>query len=1006
MSQTIVPIHLEFISRSCLFRKIFRVGLSLSALLAAQVGSAQSQGERNGRLTGFVRDAVGGGTLTSAVVSVEATDTRNETQADGSYTLFLPPGRHVVTASYTGLEKATATVDITPGGQVVQNFDLGSSTIKMDQFFVRTVREDEALSLQQQRHASNLKTVVATDAYGAPVDNPGELLQRIPGINVNYIDGSLFSVSVRGMGVEFAKVAVDGESVALSFGNLNSANRGFNIGSLPTSGLSQVELIRAPTPDQDADSISGTINLVSRRHFDRQPGLQLNASLSGLKRNVIESPNSPKLGEFGSTSLAFNNSFGLFGGRKNLGMAVDLAWSKLPSMDAVSGPQQVGTLESAYVQTPTGDFLNRFHSARDTGGPVDKFSATLAFDYKLNESDYIFLRLGVTSQDKNDSRWFVRALGAAGTPAAFAPESTFANSTVLPTNSTIMSITSLNSMRESRYRRASVGGDFKLLQGAATLSLLASYSSALSRNPYFLNATAEVTNVGYQIDRRETDLHQPKLVQTAGPSWSDPANYRIMTLTDIRTTGAPQDSYTLKADLKWRSADGKFETKTGAVYRRVPTDDLRLSDNWTYVGADGVANSADDRMGSSVGETFRIGRPGYGPFPFLPMVTKKESIAQSSYWRKTAAQAYAELTAASARGTEILEESPAAYVMGSWRVKQVRAVAGVRVERTDNSFYSWIRNTSAAWGGNNAGGASVDPVVVAANIARAERSYVGRQRIESSYTEVFPGAHVVYEPRDGLLLRGSYNRSISRPSVLATMPTVSANDETQILTTGNPELKPYLSDNFELSVERYLEPIGLVSVSGFQKEISRYFRTFSDVVPSEGIDGSGLYAGYERRMARNIGSATIKGIEVSAQRQFRDLPGVWSGFGAFANFTYLRARGDFGNVAVTSRLPNMTPRSFNAGISYVSKSWQVRPLVNWQDRTYRGSSGATDFDSAARTRIDLKINYAISKRYTLDVSVFNLTDQPDNVLISSERGLPFVAIYSGPSFNLGVTGRF
>ncbi|MBL9186233.1 MAG: TonB-dependent receptor [Opitutaceae bacterium] len=986
--------------------KALRIFLSLVSLSAAHVASAQPQSERNGRVTGFVRDAAGGGTLASAVVAVASTGTRTETQADGSFTLFVPPGRHVLTASYTGLERVTATVEVTAGGQTVQNFDLGSPVLKLDQFFVRTVREDDALALQQQRHASNLKTVVATDAYGAPVDNPGELLQRIPGINVNYIDGSLFNVSVRGMGIEFAKVAVDGEGVALSFGNLNSPNRGYNIGSLPTSGLSQVELIRAPTPDQDADAISGTINLVSRRHFDRRPGLQLNASLSGLKRRVAESPNSPDFGEFGSTSLAYNNSFGILGGSKNLGMAVDLAWSKLPSMDAVSGPQQVGTLTDAFVRTASGDYLSRFHSARDTGGPVDKFSATVSFDYKLNESDYVFLRLGVTSQDKNDSRWFARAFGAAANVAAFAPGSTFDNSTVLPTNSTVLSVTSLNSVREARYRRASAGGDIKLFRGSATLSILGAYSSALSRNPYFLNSTAQVSNVGYQIDRRGGNIHQPKLVQTAGPSWSDPANYRIMTLTNTRTTGAPQDSYTLKADLKWRSVDGKFETKTGAVYRRVFTDDLRNPDNWTFVGADGVANSADDSMTNLASDIFRLGRPGYGPFPFLPMVTRKEAIAPAASWRKSATQAYGELTAASARGTEIQEESPAAYAMGTWRVKQVRAVAGVRVEQTDNTFLSWIRNTSASWGGNNVGGASVDPVVVAANIARAERSYVGRQRFKSSYMEVFPGAHLVYEPREGLLLRGSYNRSISRPSILATMPTVSANDETQIVTTGNPELKPYLSDNFELSVERYLNPIGLVSVSGFQKEITRYFRTFTDVVPPEGVDGSGLYAGYERRMARNIGSATIKGVEISAQSQFRNLPGIWSGFGAFANFTYLRARGDFGDIAVTSKLPNMTPRSLNAGVSYVGKSWQVRPLVNWQDRTYRGTSGTTDFDSAARTRIDLKINYAISKRYTLDVSVFNLTDEADNVLISSDRGLPFVEILSGTALNVGVTGRF
>lgn len=980
--------------------------LALTLQFFAALAHAQPTPGHSGIVTGYVRDLAGGGVLSSARLAVEAAGVSVETQGDGSFRLVLPPGRHLLTASYTGMEKTTVAVDVLAGGTVVRNFEMSSSVVRMDEFFVRTVREDDALALQQQRHAANLKTVVATNAFGAPADNPGELLQRLPGINVNYVDGSLGSISVRGMGIEFAQVAVDGESIALSYGNLNSPTRGYNIGSIATSDLSQVELVRAPTPDQNADAIAGTVNLVTRRHYDRTPELVLNATVSGIKRDVAQSATPSTLGEFGRASVSFNDSFSVFGGRKNFGAAFDVAWSKLPSVDAKTGPQRAGNLDVSYFRNASGEYLNRLFGAQETGGPVEKYNGTASFDYKLNESDYVFLRFGLTAQDKVDSQRFVRGLGVAASEGAFAPGSTFANTIILPTAATVMSVTALHSTREWRYRQVSTGGDFKFLQGAATLSLLGRYSYADSKNPYFANATAQVSNVGYQVDRRETSVYEPKLVQTAGPSWSDPANYRLQTFTNIRTTGAPQDNYTFKADLKWLLGDGTFEAKTGAVYRKVLTSDLRISDSWTHVGADGVANSADDSMAQTVGQFLRIGRGGYGPFPLPPMAAQKESVSPAAYWRKTAAQAYSDLTAASTRGTEIQEESPAAYIMGTMKLRRVRVVAGVRVERTDNTFHSWIRNTSVAWGGNNVGGASVDPAVVAANIARAERSYVGWQRFDSSYTEVFPGAHLVYEPRDGLLLRASYNRSISRPSVLATMPTGTANDETQILTIGNPELKPYLSDNFEVSLEKYLDPIGLVSVSGFQKEITRYFRTFSDVVPPEGIDGSGLYAGYERRMSRNIGSATIKGVEVSVQRQFRDLPGFWSGFGAFANFTYLKAQGDFGGLAITTQLPNMTPRSLNAGISYVGKGWQVRPLINWQDRTYRGTSGTADYDSAARTRIDLKLNYALSRRYSLDVSVFNLTDQPDNVLLSSGTNLPFIQVHSGTLISVGVTGRF
>jgi hypothetical protein len=85
--------------------------------MAAHVASAQPQSERSGKVSGFVRDTSGGGTLTSAVVAIESSGTRTETQADGSFTLFVPPGRYVLTASYTGLEKPRRRSTSRPAGR-------------------------------------------------------------------------------------------------------------------------------------------------------------------------------------------------------------------------------------------------------------------------------------------------------------------------------------------------------------------------------------------------------------------------------------------------------------------------------------------------------------------------------------------------------------------------------------------------------------------------------------------------------------------------------------------------------------------------------------------------------------------------------------------------------------------------------------------------------------------------------------------------------------------------
>ncbi len=139
------------------------------------------------------------------------------------------------------------------------------------------------------------------------------------------------------------------------------------------------------------------------------------------------------------------------------------------------------------------------------------------------------------------------------------------------------------------------------------------------------------------------------------------------------------------------------------------------------------------------------------------------SGSQAGNWEKTAAQAYSDLTIPFARPADFDERMGAGYIQANIRIGSVRGLAGVRYEKTDAIAYSWIRNVSVAAGTTSVGGASLDPAVVAANVERAERSYVTRQRTSSSYNNVFPGVHLVWEPASGMLVRASYNRSISRP---------------------------------------------------------------------------------------------------------------------------------------------------------------------------------------------------------------------------------------------------
>jgi outer membrane receptor protein involved in Fe transport len=144
-------------------------------------------------------------------------------------------------------------------------------------------------------------------------------------------------------------------------------------------------------------------------------------------------------------------------------------------------------------------------------------------------------------------------------------------------------------------------------------------------------------------------------------------------------------------------------------------------------------------------------------------------------------------------------------------------------------------------------------------------------------------------------VRASYNLSITRPAVGSLLPTTNVNEDTRIITTGNPQLRPYTSDNFEVAVQRYFEPIGLLEVSAFLKEISNYTRTIDGVVP-EGADNGfeGQFTGFTLRRQQNTGGARIRGVEVSYQQQYTFLPGPWRGLGSFAKIFKVKKTGFIG----------------------------------------------------------------------------------------------------------------
>ena len=981
-----------------------RLSVSLTLLTCAFLAVA-ADSSRVARVSGVVANQATGDLLPGALIVVEGTGTTITTERGGSYSVSLPEGTHTLVVSFSGLDTARVQVTVTGTAPIVRDVQLTSGIYKMDAFSVAGVREGSAMAIQTQRAAENPKWVAATDTFGNPAANPGELIQRLPGISTEIVGGEVRTLYLRGMGTGFSSLMVDGERSASSSGN--AVSRDYQIEQLGTGNLESIELIKAPQPDQDANAVAGYVNLVSRRAFDL-PGrrITLTAATIWKKRGFKDSPYRDRAEDLDLFTFAYSDVFSLFGAKNNLGLAFNYSQRNAVTTQDEMGPG--GNVYTGFAQGyVNGNSSNPLQRAWGTGEfayPAKAQNAGLSFDYKLTPDAYVFLKFTINFNDMDQIAYRSGFGNPTATTANFTPESTYEHSIMLP-HAASVGITNSGPefTKHSRNFSIQTGTEFKLWDRSATVQIRGNLSNADISYPGNVNVraiTTGTTGVGFEIDRRGRDEWFPLIRQIGGPDIYDPASYNMRTMTR-QSFKAPNELYGFRVDLTKRFTEHlPLTVKLGAKHSDDTREGITDYTAWTFVGADGIANSADDNFAPYADLRYRQADGRYGMIPY----TSRPTEVPQGYWRQTATDAYNSYVTAN-NDTEYNEQISAAYVQGSVRIGRFRVLTGVRMEQTKTVGTAWVRNTTASWGGNSVGGTSLDPAVVNANVARAARSFVRRNTDGGKYRNYFPGVHLVYEPIASLLGRASYNRSISRPSVGSLIPTVTENLENNTVSMGNPELLPYLSDNFEISLEKYFEPVGQFSVGAFLKEISNYSRSISETVGPEGVDGQGLYAGYSLTTTRNVGSARIRGIEVSYQHQFSFLPGALKGLGATANFTYLQAEGSFGATTTTTKLGQLAPRSGNAGINYRYRGFDARVLANWTDVKYKSTNSGVDVYADERLFIDVKLQYSIRRKYDVFLDISNLTDEPTRTDIGL-NGPRYFATYQGIGFIGGVRARF
>lgn len=153
-------------------------------------------------------------------------------------------------------------------------------------------------SLKMQENADNIVSAVVADDIGALPDvNAAEALARLPGVAVQRDQGEGRYVVVRGLGPDMNTITLNGSLLP----SPEASRRGVSMDVLPSGLIRSLEVIKTLTPDMDANSLGGTVDVKTLSAFDLPTSLlTVGASAS---RDQLSRQTSPAASLLGATRL-------------------------------------------------------------------------------------------------------------------------------------------------------------------------------------------------------------------------------------------------------------------------------------------------------------------------------------------------------------------------------------------------------------------------------------------------------------------------------------------------------------------------------------------------------------------------------------------------------------------------------------------------------------------------------------------------------------------------------
>lgn len=896
----------------------------------------------------------------------------------------------------------------------------------IDEVIVTGIRASLESALEAKRALSNLTEVINADDIGKlPDENIAEVLENIPGIQIDREGGIGSQVSVRGSTQN--RVEINGRSTTPA----TDARGGISFTDLPSTLVRSLNVVKVPTADMVEGSLGGTINVKTYR------GLKLRKPLKVVRVKSEYAENADKWNE--NFSATFGDKFSTSKG--DVGAIINLSYmDKYVREDVLRvSPGIRSTAQSTVDLNDDGTndpYYKPGYSSLEYGmrnivnsaisGSLEwqaqddlKFYAEGSFT-DINKQDLKQIAaMGAFSSDmeRDDPNATFRTVEAAGYRVPMLTSGIIGggvlngradlpSDTIAPNDGVRIRARNQSGSRDTQSYVAAFGGEWDTDElniigeisaaGSDTTvtelksifqfqndpeSVLFHDNYGLQRVPFYYTLEGDVLAYG-----PHTEEYNERLI--------DPAYWSLYQVKDIdtyyknREVAAKIDSTMFLDNPFWTSV------KAGVRYTDRLSERGRLEQATdVFPGISGL--DFEEYLVQTPGDFFSFNENGSYLDNFLTVdplmgVTYREdirdlvSLDRNGY--KDPLQAF-----------KVDENTLAYYIRGDFETDfhgiPARGNIGIRNIRT--------RQVSDG----NKLGSEVD----GDQIKITSEDVTNNQ----NYSHDLPSASLVLAPTEKLQLRFGYAQIIRRPNFADLSPTlIFPLSLGTAVREGNPKLKPTEAEQFDLGVEYYFRKGSVASIGFYKKNLKsvingkNYWQGICnpriefrpDYDPHKGLKCAFGQPGVKvnRIEPQSLTGGTIKGVELSFLHYFRNLPNRFRGLGVVANYAYQSGERDCGpdDETCSFSTPNFLQvmgeeeQQFPLGFVRLSENsynftlFYERYRLNWRLRyTYRDNfllspsidiANGQPLYTADRGQLNGSLSYKINKIFTVTFAGVNL----------------------------------